>query len=418
MSNPDTPNREKWIVLGMLWLVCMLNYADRQAISSLFPLLEKDFGFSKAELGLIGSAFMWVYAASAPFAGFAADRLSRKGLILGGCLFWSLMTALTGWCGRLWQFVSARALIGLGESVYFPAAASMLSDYHGAKTRSTALSFHQSAVYIGTIAGGWIGALLAQRFGWRWAFYGFGAVGIVVSLLLLFRLREPGRGHAEEQVTQASTMKIGFVETVRVLLLNPGVLLLMLAFACANGVGAIFLIWAPTFLYDKFHLGLVEAGFSAVAAIQLASAVGAPLSGVLADKLSMNLRGARMAVQSLGLILGTLCIVAVAHAPTMGTLMIAMACFGLCKGVYDGGIFASVFEFVEPVQRGSVAGMMNLLGWGGGALGPLAVGLFSTYGSGVAMERMSGAIAWSGLAYLAAALLILGSLRIYRRMPH
>ena len=102
----------------------------------------------------------------------------------------------------------------------------------------------------------------------------------------------------------------------------------------------------------------------------------------------------------------------------MGMLMIAMACFGLCKGVYDGGIFASVFEFVEPVQRGSVAGMMNLLGWGGGALGPLAVGLFSTYGSGVAMERMSGAIAWSGLAYLAAALLILGSLRIYRRMPH
>ena len=77
-----------------------------------------------------------------------------------------------------------------------------------------------------------------------------------------------------------------------------------------------------------------------------------------------------------------------------------------------------MFEFVEPVQRGSVAGMMNLLGWGGGALGPLAVGLFSTYGSGVAMERMSGAIAWSGLAYLAAALLILGSLRIYRRMPH
>ena len=133
-----TNSREKWIVLGMLWLVCALNYADRQAISSLFPLLEREFGFTKVQLGLIGSAFMWVYAASAPFAGYAGDRHSRKAMIIGGCFVWSLMVAVTGWCGRLWQFVAARALIGFGESVYFPAAASMLSDYHGPRTRSTA----------------------------------------------------------------------------------------------------------------------------------------------------------------------------------------------------------------------------------------------------------------------------------------
>ncbi len=412
--------REKWIVLGMLWLVCMLNYADRQAISSLFPMLEKDFGFSKAQLGLIGSAFMWVYAASAPLAGFAGDRLSRKGLILGGCFFWSIMTALTGWCWKLWQFVSARALIGLGESVYFPAAASMLSDYHGTRTRSTALSLHQSAVYIGTIAGGWLGAVLAQRYGWRWAFYGFGAAGVVVSLLLLLRLREPRRVSSETySTTESQSMAhLGFLETLRILLSKPGVLLLMLAFACANGVGSIFLIWAPTFLFEKFHLGLVAAGFSAVAAIQLASAFGAPLSGILADRLVIKLRGGRMVVQASGLLLGSLCVVAVAMAPTMGMLMVAMACFGFCKGAYDGGIFASVFEFVEPGQRASVVGLMNLLGWGGGALGPLAVGILSTYGSGTPMARISGAIAWSGLAYLVAAGLILGSFKIYRRMPH
>ena len=95
-----------------------------------------------------------------------------------------------------------------------------------------------------------------------------------------------------------------------------------------------------------------------------------------------------------------------------------MACFGFCKGAYDGGIFASVFEFVEPGQRASVVGLMNLLGWGAGALGPLAVGILSTYGSGTPMERMSSAIAWSGIAYLVAAGLIMGSFWIYRRMPH
>jgi MFS family permease len=406
--------REKWIVLGMLWMVCLLNYADRQAISSLFPLLERDFGFTKAQLGLIGSAFMWVYAASAPFAGYAGDRHSRKGLILGGCLFWSAMTGVTGWCGRLWQFVAARALIGLGESVYFPAAASMLSDYHGPRTRSTALSFHQSAVYIGTIAGGWLGALLAERYGWRWAFYGFGGAGIVVALLLWWRLREPIRGASENVPLQPHDKPQGILPTLRGLLGRPAVLLLMGAFACANAVGSIFLIWAPTFLFEKFHLGLVAAGFSAVAAIQLASAVSAPLSGMLADRLSLTIPGARMLVQAVALMAGSFCVVLVGRAPTMEALMGAMVCFGLCKGAYDGGIFASVFDFVSPQERASVAGLMNLLGWGGGALGPVAIGLAATYGTGPQMERMSGAIAWSGLAYLAAAGLIITAFTLYR----
>ena len=417
MEHDTPPSREKWLVLSMLWLVCLLNYADRQAISSLFPLLERDFGFTKAQLGLIGSAFMWVYAASAPFAGYAGDRHSRKGLILGGCLFWSLMTAATGWCGRLWQFVAARALIGLGESVYFPAAASMLSDYHGLRTRSTALSFHQSAVYIGTIAGGALGALLAERYGWQFAFYGFGAAGCVVSLLLWTRLREPGRG-ASECVAPADPTEhsIGFVETLHDLVRRPGVPLLMAAFACANGVAAIFLVWAPTFLFEKFHLGLVAAGFSAVAAIQLASAVSAPLSGILADRLSLDVKGARMLVQASALLLGSLCVVSVGHAATMGALVAAMICFGLCKGAYDGGIFASVFDLVTPGERASVAGLMNMIGWAGGALGPLAVGLASTCGSGTPVDRMSAAIAWSGLAYLLAAGLILAAFRVFRKV--
>jgi len=426
MSCPPSTNREKWIVLGMLWLVCLLNYADRQAISSLFPLLERDYGFSKAQLGLIGSAFMWVYAASAPFAGFAGDRRSRKGLILGGCLFWSLMTVMTGLCGRLWQFVATRALIGLGESVYFPAATSMLSDYHGTRTRSTALSLHQSAVYIGTIVGGGLGALLAERYGWRWAFYGFGTAGIVVALLLWIRLREPTRGASEITcLPEGPSMAIerrGFVETFHHLLRTPGVPMLLGAFACANGVAAIFMVWAPTFLFEKFHLGLVSAGFSAVVAIQLASAVSAPLSGLLADRLALSIRGAHMLVQAVALILGSLCVVAVGRASGMEVLVFAMICFGLCKGAYDGGIFASAFDCVPPQERASVAGLMNLIGWGGGALGPLAIGLASTFGSGIQMERMSGAIAWSGAAYLVAAGLILAALFSYRknsqRMPH
>jgi MFS family permease len=415
-------NREKWIVLSLLWWVCLLNYADRQAISSLFPLLERDFGFSKAQLGLIGSAFMWVYAASAPLAGYAGDRLNRKGLILGGCLFWSLMTAATGWCGKLWQFVGARSLIGLGESVYFPAAASLLSDHHDARTRSTALSFHQSAVYVGTIAGGWLGAEIAEHYGWRWTFYAFGGVGILLSIVLLLRLREMSNREMRHGATESLVEPPkAFLHTFAGLISRSGIFLLAAAFALANGVSAIFLIWAPTFLFEKFHLGLVAAGFSAVAAIQVACAVSAPISGLLADKLSPKLRGARMLVQGMALLMGTLCVVMVGAASTLPLLLAAMLCFGLCKGAYDGGIFASVFEFVDSKERGSVVGLMNLCGWGGGALGPLLVGIVSSGGSGAAQMALMGvAISWSGLAYLGAAGLILAALKIYRAesSPH
>ena len=408
----EANNRTKWWVLGMLWLVCLLNYADRQAISSLFPLLEREFHFSKAELGLIGSAFMWVYAFSSPFLGFAGDRKSRKGLIVAGCLLWSLMTGFTGFCAKLWQFIAARSLIGLGESVYFPAATSILSDYHGSRTRSTALSFHQSAVYLGTIAGGWIAALIADQYGWRWAFYGFGAAGLLVALIIGLCLREPMRERIVR--TMENQPPPGIVVTLRDLIKLPGVLLLMLAFACANGVGAIFLVWAPTFLFEKFHLSLVAAGFSAVAAIQLASALSAPLSGLLADRLALGIKGAHMLIQATALILGSICVAAVGHASTMSLLLGAMICFGLCKGAYDGGIFASVFDLVPPSERASTAGLMNMLGWGGGALGPLLIGLLSSGAHGSAMERMSNGISWSGIAYLLAAGLILAAWRMRR----
>jgi MFS family permease len=236
-------------------------------------------------------------------------------------------------------------------------------------------------------------------------------VGVLVALMLVLGLREPVRDPGIEP-----RKEIGMRETFRHLMKIPGVLRLMVAFACANGVGAIFLVWAPTFLFEKFHLGLVTAGFSAVAAIQLASAASAPLSGLLADRLSRDFRGAHMLIQAVALVIGSFCVMAVGHAQTMSLLIGAMLCFGFCKGAYDGGIFASVFDLVPPGERASAAGLMNMLGWGGGALGPLAIGLVSSYGHGTPMERMSAGISWSGVAYLMAAGLILSALRFkYRK---
>jgi MFS family permease len=436
----------------MLWCICFFNYADRQAIFAVFPKLKEEFGFDKVQLGLIGSAFMWVYAAGAPLAGFICDRFRRKDLILGGCLFWSCVTVATGSCAKLWHFVTVRALEGFGETFYFPASMSLTSDYHGKGTRSRALAFHQSSVYVGTILGSWIGAWFAERHGWRVGFYFFGGAGMALALVLWRFLLEPRRGEAEaadgigartflsaasserstvlvsssatspsdvaadKNVRAPAGEKLGLGETLRVIFRSRSVPLLMLAFVGANFVATIFLTWTPTFLVEKFGFKLTSAGLSGTVFIHLASAVSVPIAGTLADRLARRFAGGRMLVQALGLLAGSAFVFLVAKTDNRATLLTAMAAFGLCKGFYDSGIFASVYDTIEPRARGTAAGLMNTVGWGGGALGPLFVGLASKYGGKpTEIENMSNAIAVGGVVYLVAAGLVFSGMLLFAK---
>ncbi len=252
-----------WGVVGMLWCLCFLNYADRQVLSSVFPVLEKQFALSKFQLGMIGSIFMWVYAASSFYAGYLSDHLKRKSLILTGCFFWSVVAIATGWCSLFWQFLTVRALEGLGESVYFPASNSMISDAHPEKNRSKALGVHQSGVYFGTIAGSWVGAFLAQHYGWSYGFYFFGGLGVLLALVFCFFLREPGRTTLQNnnltplddqldlvaEEPKDLSPKVGMLKALSYLIKKPAVVLILLAFISANVVAAIFLTWLPTFLF-------------------------------------------------------------------------------------------------------------------------------------------------------------------------
>lgn len=401
-----------WAVVGMLWMVCFLNYADRQVLSGIFPVLEKEFGFSKFQLGLIGSIFMWVYAALVFFMGLLSDRVSRKKLILGGCLFWSLITMLTGWCSLFWQFLLVRGLEGLGESSYFPSSNAMLADYHEHAHRSTALSFHQSGVYFGTIAGSSLGAWLAQYYGWRYGFYFFGGLGVFVSVILFLFLKEP-RCPAPSAPLSAQSIAATFYQLVR----RPELMLLLAAFVCVNMVGMIFLTWMPTFLYEKFHLSLTKAGFYSVIFIQLTSAFSAPLCGFCGDLFARKTIHGRLGVQVISLLLGVMTIIVIGQGETFLLVAIMMGLFGLCKSGYDAGIFGALFDYVEPAYRGSAAGLMISFGYFGGALGPLLLGAIATYGGSPssAVGRMSQTISMSGSAYFLGALFLLGVPLFYKK---
>jgi MFS family permease len=393
----------------MLWFVCFFNYADRQSIFSVFPSLQQEFGFDKFQLGLIGSAFMWVYAASAPFAGYLGDRLQRKTLILGGFIFWSVVTMATAWATQFRHFFAIRALEGFGEAFYFPASMSLLSDYHGPRTRSRAMSFHQSSVYIGTIGGGVLGGLFAEHYGWRNGFYFFGGGGILLALILMRFLREPERGAADAlPEPQPAGAQLGLGEVVREIFRTPTAIVLMLGFVGANFVAMTFLTWMPTFLREKFDLKLTLAGLAGTLFIQLASAVGAPFGGILADRWFKTRPGGRMQVQALGLFLGASFIFLTGYTRDVKALMLWMTIFGFCKGLYDANIFASLYDFVRPQARASAAGVLNAVGWTGGALAPVTIGWILTRGGADReVANMSQAIAFGGFIYLAVALLLL-----------
>jgi MFS family permease len=283
------------------------------------------------------------------------------------------------------------------------------------------MSFHQSSVYVGTIAGSGLGAWFAEHYGWRVGFYFFGAMGMLLAAVLYRFLREPLRGASEATVAGGVAAggtpgTRGVAEIARAILSRPVALLLMTVFLGANFVATIFLMWTPTFLVEKFDFKLTWAGFSGAAFINVASVCSVPLGGWAADRLGQRMAGGRMLVQAAGLLVGSVFVFQVGTTRDVRALLLAMALFGLCKGLYDSNIFAALYDQIQPWARASAAGAMNTVGWGGGALGPLAVGWLARHGPyATEMENMSHAIAWCGGIYLVGAVLLLAAFwRVHR----
>jgi MFS family permease len=382
----------KWYVIAMLWFVCFLNYADRQAIFALFPLLRVELHLSDMQLALVGSSFMWMYAAFGPFAGWLGDRFSRKRLILGSLFFWLCVTTATILSRSYWQLTILRGMGGIAEALYFPAAMSLISGYHGPDTRSRAMSMHQSAVYAGTVGGGVLASIVGQHFGWRSNFVLFGSLGLLLFFVLVVCLKEPPRGFwANQQVaiTERPT-RVPLLGTLSELLASPLVLRLIAGFIGANFVAMVFMVWLPSFLFTKFHMSLSMAGVNATAYLAAASVVGVLCGGALADKLASRSRGGRMRTQAFGLLAGAPFLFLTGWTLSVAFFVVAVLGFGFCKGIYESNIWASLYDVVRPECRATAVGIMNSLGWLGGGIAPLAIAAGSQrFGMGTCLSATS-----------------------------
>jgi MFS family permease len=398
----------KWVVLGLFWLIYILNHADRMVLPAVFPLLKAELGLKDAQLGVLGSSFFWVYALLVPVAGGLGDVFRRKNLVVFALLIWSAATFCSGAVSGFLLLLLFRALTGAGEAFYYPAANSMISDFHGQRTRSLAMGIHQTSVYCGTILSAAVAGYIGQTYGWRWAFISFGAAGIVVAAIAAKLLREPERGQADRADVAETAQKpaeVPLLARIRDSFRAPTAILLMAAFLLMIVNNTAYLMWTPSLLNSKFGLSLASAGFHATFWHHAGAMLGVLAGGRIADRWALRNRLVRPIVQVAGLLLGAPFIFLLGWSDSPTVVYAALGVYGVCRGFYDSNLFASLYEVVRPESRATATGAMLAVAFLFGGSAPALVGWLSQRMSlGASLASTAGCYLVGGLLILAACL--------------
>lgn len=362
----------KWELVILLSISFFFNQADRQIFNVVLSSIRDDLGLSDANMGLIASVFILVYALMVPVGGLLGDRINKKHVIFFSLLFWSSSTLLTGLSFTLIQLIILRSVAtGGGESFYAPSANALICEYHD-ETRSTALSVHQAASYLGVVASGYLTGLIADHFGWRSAFYLFGGFGIMLAAILFVRIKDsPSSNITDAQAKE----KIRVNELLKVFFRKPTAIFLTLAFAGMIFVNVSFLTWMPTFLHEKFNFSLSRAGFDSTFYHFLAAFFGVMAGATLADKLAQRYFGIRGFIQMIGLYAGAPFIYIMSRSESFLIIYLALTLFGFCRGLYDSNIFAALYDVIEKPFRSTATGLMLMFAFVVGASAPYIMGL-------------------------------------------
>ena len=388
--------RLAWTTVALLWSAYLLNYLDRQAVFSIFPVLRSELHFSDTQLGLVGTLFIWVYSLCMPLTGRLADVFRRDRLVIASLVLWSLATLGTGLSTSASAFLFWRVVMGVTESLYVPAALATIAALHPGATRSKALAIHSTAQFAGIIAGGWYGGWAADHIGWRRGFALVAMAGGAYALVLWRAFggtphfgNRLGTRHADQGAKPTDILKSACYWA------------LALAFFAFCTMLWMLYAWFPNFIYERYHLSMTESSVTATVYIQISCMAGVLAGGVLADWLVQRIRYGRFLIAVVGLAgcapFGYLSLA----AGSLATAKLAATAFGLFAGVFVANTFAAAYDVISRQNYGLGTGLLNLVGGLAGGAAILATGLWkASLGMAVLMK-------WQAIASGAAAVLLL-----------
>lgn len=354
-----------WVVVGLLWFVALLNYMDRQILSTMRPAIAMDIRDleSAAVFGNLMAIFLWIYGFMSPVAGIVADKFNRKSLIVGSLFVWSAVTFAMGYAENYEQLYVLRAIMGVSEALYIPAGLSLIADYHSDKTRSLAIGIHMTGLYFGQALGGF-GAIVAANYSWQHTFIIFGVIGVIYAILLFFTLFETeARTKPEAQLGDKAPLLKG----LSVLFSNITFWVILLYFAVPSLPGWATKNWLPTLFAENLNISMEEAGPLSTITIAFSSFVGVIFGGILSDKwVQKNIKG-RVYTSAIGLSLTIPAVILIGYGSSVFAIVSAGLMFGFGFGMFDANNMPILCQFVAAKYRATAYGIMNMVGVFAGA---------------------------------------------------
>ncbi len=354
------------MLVGLLWGVGLLNYLDRQMLSTMKFAMQTDIAElrSAANFGYLMGIFLWIYGFMSPVAGIIADKINRKWLITGSLLVWSGVTFGMGYATTFNQLYWLRAIMGISEALYLPAALALIADFHEKKTRSLAIGVHMTGLYLGSALGGF-GATIAAAYSWHLTFHSFGIIGMAYALILIIFLREK-KGH-----TIATSAAIGkkppLLKGLAILFSNISFWVILFYFAVPSLPGWATKNWLPTLFAQHLNMPMAKAGPLATITIAASSFLGVIAGGILSDKwVRRNIRG-RVYTSAIGLALTIPSLLLLGFGHSLFSLVAAGICFGTGFGMFDANNMPILCQFVSTRYRATAYGLMNMVGVFSGA---------------------------------------------------
>lgn len=360
-----------WLVVALLWVVALLNYMDRQMLSTMQDAMKLDIvELQKAEaFGALMAVFLWIYGLVSPFAGVVADRVSRKKLVVGSLFVWSAVTYLMGYASDFTQLYWLRALMGVSEALYIPSALSLIADWHEGKSRSLAIGIHMTGLYVGQAVGGF-GATIAATFSWHSTFYWFGITGIAYSVVLALLLHDkPTAAAAVAASPDPATLmkKESLWRGLSVVLSTWAFWVILIYFAVPSLPGWATKNWLPTLFADSLGLDMAQAGPMSTITIAASSFVGVLLGGVLSDKWVLrNIRG-RIYTSAIGLGMTIPALILLGFGHSVVAVVGAGMLFGIGFGMFDANNMPILCQIISAKYRATAYGIMNMVGVFAGA---------------------------------------------------